>query len=62
MRYAENDMRNLKMKIDLLTHEKKDLEQEIDMIAYNNDKELAKKGLEHKVSMDSNSISETAKL
>lgn len=62
LRYAENDMRNLKMKIDLLTHEKKDLEQEIDMIAYNNDKELAKKGLEHKVSMDSNSISETAKL
>lgn len=62
LRYAENDMRNLKMKIDLLTHEKKDLEQEIDMIAYNNDKELAKKGLEHKVSMESNSISETAKL
>ncbi len=38
-------MRNLKMKIDLLTQEKKDLEQEIDMIAYNNEKDLAKKGL-----------------
>jgi len=35
-------MRNLKMKIDLLTQEKKDLEQEIDMIAYNNTKDLAK--------------------
>jgi len=30
------------MKIDLLTQEKKDLEQEIDMIAYNNTKDLAK--------------------
>lgn len=29
-------MRNLRMKIDLLTQEKKDLQQEIDMIAYNN--------------------------
>lgn len=45
------------MKIDLLVHEKKDLEQEIDMIAYNNDRDLAKKGLEHKVTMENNSIS-----
>jgi hypothetical protein len=32
------------------------------MIAYNNEKDLAKRGLEHKISMESQSISDTVKL
>ena len=50
------------MQIDNLKLEKKDLEQEIDMIALNNDKQSAKKGSVHKVSMDTQVVTEAAKL
>lgn len=62
LRFAENKIRSLTLQVDNLKLENKDLSQTIDMMHLNNEKDMTKKNVINKVSLDNVSTTESVKL